>query len=186
MYLIVGLGNPGKEYLNTRHNVGFRFIDKIREGLNKEYSVKFNGEYFENIIDGKKYIYLRPLSYMNLSGIVVKKFVDYFKIPMENMIIVYDDLMIPLGKYRIRYKGTSGGHNGIDNIIKNFQTENIKRIRVGISKEANDKISYVLGKFNNQEIIEIDKVLNKLITIVEEFSKVNEEEFISKYNDVRW
>src|SRR5574344_1904775 len=111
MKLIVGLGNPGKEYDNTRHNVGFMALDKIGEkyrlNFNKE---KFSGKYAETNINGEKYIFLKPQKYMNLSGEVVADFVNFYKIPISNILIINDDLDLPVGKIKIKFKGSSGGH----------------------------------------------------------------------------
>lgn len=184
MYLVVGLGNPGKKYLNTRHNVGFKFIEKLREKYNENYSEKFNGEYFTKNIEDKKVIFLRPLSYMNLSGIVVKDFAHFFKVPLDNIIVIYDDMSLPLGNYRIRYSGSSAGHNGIKNIIEQFKTNNIKRIKIGISSNNYDKVSYVLGKFTKEEEKMLDKTLEKTISIIDSFYLKDEQYFISTCNDI--
>ncbi len=133
MKLIVGLGNPGKEYENTRHNIGFIFIDyfaeKNKKTIDKE---KFNGLYTQANINDEKVILLKPLSYMNLSGEVVRRFVDYFKIDINNILIISDDLDMNFGKLRLRPDGSSGGHNGLKNIALNLNTEKFKRLKVGI------------------------------------------------------
>ena len=135
MKLIVGLGNKGKEYDNTRHNIGFMALDRILEEynlvLNKE---KFNGLYIDTVINGEKIIFLKPLKYMNLSGEVIKKYIDFFKIEISDILIISDDMDLDIGRYKLRYKGSSGGHNGLKNIEQNIGTNVYKRLKIGISK----------------------------------------------------
>ena len=118
MKLIVGLGNPGKEYENTRHNIGFMVIDNYLK--NEKFKTKFNGMYLKKVINNEEVIFLKRLSYMNLSGEVVKKYVNYFKINLSDLLIISDDLDMPCFKIKLKYKGSSGGHNGLKNIIQNI------------------------------------------------------------------
>ncbi|MDE6292442.1 MAG: aminoacyl-tRNA hydrolase, partial [Bacilli bacterium] len=111
MKLIVGLGNPGKEYQSTRHNVGFMVLDSYLGEV--KWSSKFNGLYYQTNINGEKYIFLKPQSYMNLSGGVIRKYVDYFKINIEDILVIQDDLDLSVGKIRIKINSSAGGHNGI-------------------------------------------------------------------------
>ena len=155
MYLIVGLGNPGKEYSGTRHNVGFDAIDflayKNDVKLNK---LKFNAVYGEYNINGEKVLLFKPVTYMNLSGNAVIEAVRFYKIPIENIIVIYDDIDISLGSLRIRPHGSSGTHNGMKSIIYQLQSDKFKRIRIGIGKSQNPNLSladYVLQKFDNEE-----------------------------------
>ena len=131
MKLIVGLGNPGKEYENTRHNVGFMIVDNYANNygvlVDKK---KFNGLYCELFVDGEKIILLKPLSYMNLSGEVVSKFVNYFNIDLNDILVISDDLDLPVAKYRLRLFGSSGGHNGLKNIEFMLNTNKFKRFRI--------------------------------------------------------
>ena len=121
MKLIVGLGNPGLEYNNTRHNVGFMAIDKLSEYLSIEINKnKFDGLYGEGIINNEKIILLKPQKYMNLSGEVIKKYIDFYKIDIQDLLIINDDLDLPVGKIKIKYKGSCGGHNGLRNIEQNL------------------------------------------------------------------
>ena len=183
MKLIVGLGNPGKEYENTRHNVGFKVIDNYKNKISSiDYKNKFNGQYFEFKNDSEKIMLLKPLSYMNLSGEVVKKYVDYFNIKTEDILVIYDDMDFNLGTFKIKKCGSSAGHNGMKNIIDLLKTENIKRIRIGISKSNYDKKDYVLGKFNSSEIKELDNVISKTEDIIDEYPKLDFEKLMSKYN----
>lgn len=184
MKLIVGLGNPGKEYANTRHNVGFIVLDKIANKLNENYNNnKFDGLYFMKNINNEKVMFLKPQKYMNLSGEVVSKFVNYFHIDIEDILIICDDLDLPTGKIRIRKKGSSGGHNGLKNIFLKLGSENLKRLKIGIS---NDKLydtkDYVLGKFSKEEINNIDNKTSLASDICLEFIEEDFEKLMSKYN----
>ncbi len=154
MYIIVGLGNPGKEYENTRHNTGFEVLNQI----SKEYGIeinmsKFNGKYGAGTIKGSKVILLEPQTYMNLSGESIKKFVDFYKLPIEQVIVIYDDVDIDVGKIRIRKEGGPGTHNGMKSIVSELQTEKFPRIRVGIGKPKlnMDLMYHVLGKVRDDE-----------------------------------
>ena len=182
MKLIVGLGNPGKEYRNTRHNVGFFMLDKYLNGEGK-WKEKFNGLYLEKNINGEKVIFLKPLSYMNLSGEVIKKYIDFFKISNDDIFIIHDDLDLNLGFYRLRSSGSSGGHNGLKNIEKSIGSKEYKRLKIGISnnKEIDTK-DYVLGYFNKQEQDILDSVSAVVTNIINDFFKFDFENLMSKYN----
>lgn len=184
MYLIVGLGNPGREYENTRHNVGFMIIDRFAKDNNLEFSKsKFNGLYIDTNINNKKTILLKPQSYMNLSGEVVKKFVDFYKIPIENVFIIHDDLDIELGKYKLKTNSSSGGHNGLKNIELHLGTKNYKRLKIGISKNKNyDTKDYVLGKFLNEEKEILNKIIDISQDIISDLCLYSFTDIMSKYN----
>jgi PTH1 family peptidyl-tRNA hydrolase len=184
MKLIVGLGNPGKEYDKTRHNVGFRMIDQITSNLNVEINKeKFDGKYGEKIIKDEKYLFLKPQRYMNLSGTVIKQFVDYFKININDILIICDDLDMEVGKIRLRAKGSSGGHNGLKDIEKYLGTSEYKRIKIGI---ANNKLmdtkDYVLGKFSKEENEIINNCEKILGNIFDDYTKISFDRLMSKYN----
>lgn len=154
MYLIVGLGNPENEYSNTRHNMGFCTINKLAQELEIDMSKsKFNSLYGTGMFNGQKLVLLKPQTYMNLSGEAVKAFFDYYKLKLEDVIVIYDDIEIEKGTIRIRKKGSSGSHNGMKSIIECLQTENFTRIRVGIGKPEHhgDMINYVIGKISEEE-----------------------------------
>ena len=172
MKLIVGLGNPGKEYENTRHNIGYIFIDSFAKKNNVIIDKnKFNGLYTKFNIDNENVILLKPLSFMNLSGTVVKKYVDYFKIDIKDILIINDDLDLPFGKIRLRKSGSSGGHNGLKNIALNLQTEEFKRLKVGISNDKTiDTKDYVLGTFSKDDLDTIESL------------KVSIDNLLCKYN----
>ena len=183
MKLIVGLGNPGKEYENTRHNVGFMVIDNFKNLItNEEYKTKFNGSYIMTSYNNEKIMLLKPLSYMNLSGEVVRKFVDYFNIELDDILIIYDDMDFDLGILKIKKSGSSGGHNGIKNIIKLLNTEDIKRIRIGISKGNINSKDYVLGRFSKDELNKIKEVINQTESILKDYLSIDFDKLMNKYN----
>ena len=183
MKLIVGLGNPGKEYENTRHNVGFMAIDNYKNNnLIEEYKEKFNGYYLIFNYNNEKVILLKPLSYMNLSGEVVKRYVDYFDIDINDVIVIYDDMDYELGVVKIKKSGSAGGHNGMKNIIQILKTENIKRIRIGISRNNIEKKDYVLGKFNSEEKKIINDSVKKVDFIIKDYLNLDFEKLMNKYN----
>lgn len=151
-YLIVGLGNPDKKYLNTRHNVGFEMLDilALSAGI-KVNKVKCNALMGEGRINGKPVVLAKPQTYMNLSGESVLGLSKYYNIKPQNVIVMYDDVSLETGKIRIRPKGSAGGHNGMKNIIYHLQTDEFPRIRFGIGSPAGDLADYVLSKFSKQE-----------------------------------
>ncbi|AXE60983.1 aminoacyl-tRNA hydrolase [[Mycoplasma] phocae] len=157
MKLIVGLGNPGSEYAKTRHNVGFLTIDKIAEKLQIQLSEKkFNGIFFKD----KEVIIAKPLTFMNKSGEFVKSIIEYYDIALSDVLIVYDDLDLPLGQAAIKQSGSSGGHRGMKDIIEKLNTQDIKRIKIGIGRGEN-VIDYVLGKFSFEDYNIISKLIDK-------------------------
>ena len=183
MKMIVGLGNPGKEYNNTRHNIGFRVIDEYSKKYNIDFKTKFNGLFAKVYRNGEYFIVLKPLSFMNLSGIVVGKFAKFYKIKPEDILIIHDDLDLPVGKIKVKFKGSSGGHNGIKSIIENLGTEVFPRFKVGIDKNSNiDTKDYVLGKFSKDDLSKLDKILTFSTDIIDDFLDNNIEKVMSKYN----
>ena len=153
MFLIVGLGNPGKEYEGTRHNIGFEAVDYIADKYNIELNrIKFKGIFGEGMINGKKVILLKPTTYMNLSGESIREVVNFYKISNEEIIVIYDDISLEVGRLRIREKGSHGGHNGIKSIIANLSTDVFPRVKIGVGGPKGDLVSHVLGKFSNSEI----------------------------------
>lgn len=184
MKLIVGLGNPGKEYQNTRHNVGFMVLDRYIKRNDKEFSKnKFNGIYSEIIIGGEKVIFLKPQKYMNLSGEVISEYVNFYKIRVEDVLIIHDDLDIELGNIKIKSQGSSGGHNGLRNIEENLQTSEYKRVKIGISnpKETETK-DYVLGSFKGDEKAVMDKIIDTSCDIIDDYFKLTFVNLMNKYN----
>lgn len=156
MYIIVGLGNSEPEYSNTRHNMGFDVINKIAYKYNIELNkTKFSSIYGTGIIEGEKVILLKPQTFMNKSGKSVVQFVNFYKEPLENVMIVYDDMDTDIGTIRVRPKGGAGSHNGMKSVIKELESEDFPRIRVGIGKPVDefDRIEYVVGNIPNEEYL---------------------------------
>lgn len=182
MKLIVGLGNKGNEYNNTRHNVGFMVIDNYINKNNLTLKSKLDGLYAETIINGEKVIFLKPQNYINLSGDVINKYIKYFKIDIKDILVIHDDMDLEIGTFKIRYKGGSAGHNGLKNIESNLKTNEYKRIKIGISKNNIDKVDYVLGKFSSTELSKLNKVIDITYNIIEDFVSLSFENLMNKYN----
>ncbi len=184
MKMIVGLGNPGKEYENTRHNIGFMIIDEYAKCYNiNNFKTKFNGLFSKIYRNGEYFILLKPLSYMNLSGTVVSKFANFYKIKPEDILIIHDDLDLPVGKIKIKSKGSSGGHNGIKSIIENLNTSDFARFKVGISNNKNiETKDYVLGKIDKDDLEKINKIYEFSSNIIDDFLDLNIDKVMSKYN----
>ena len=155
MYMIAGLGNPGKEYNNTRHNIGFAFIDALAQEYDiNVMDVKLKALTGKGMIGGQKVLLVKPLTFMNLSGESIRPLADYYKVdPESELIVVSDDITLSPGGIRIRKKGSAGGHNGLKNIIGQLGTENFKRIRIGVGEKPKgyDLADYVLGHFSKEE-----------------------------------
>ncbi|SFX40014.1 peptidyl-tRNA hydrolase, PTH1 family [Thermoactinomyces sp. DSM 45891] len=154
MKLIVGLGNPGKKYEPTRHNIGFWAIDRLSERwgipLNKE---KWKGIIGEGMVRGEKVILLKPMTYMNLSGESIRPAMDWLKMDIEDLVIIYDEMDLPLGEVRLRTKGSAGGHNGMKSTIAHLGTDQFKRIRLGIGRPVSLAVpDYVLSPFSKEEL----------------------------------
>jgi len=182
--LIVGLGNPGDIYKNTRHNVGFEMLDLIAVKENIEINKqKFDGLYGELNYGNEKIILLKPQKFMNLSGLVVKKYIDNYKIDLENILVIHDDLDLEIGKYKLFFKHGDGGHNGIKNINENLNSNEYYRLKVGISKNKNiDTKDYVLSKFTKEEMESLENTYQKLLDIVFDFSLLEKTKLLQKYN----
>lgn len=152
-YLVVGLGNKGSEYENTRHNVGFKVVEKIAELIDTKFNTTNFGWMAEGKYKGRKVFLLKPDTYMNLSGHAVKYWMQKENIPLENVLIVTDDLALPFGTLRMKGKGSDAGHNGLKNIQEQLATQNYTRLRFGISAEFSEgkQVDYVLGTWNEEE-----------------------------------
>ncbi|MFD1039881.1 aminoacyl-tRNA hydrolase [Virgibacillus byunsanensis] len=163
MKCIVGLGNPGRKYKKTRHNIGFMVIDELlsryKWKLNK---TKFNGNYTLENVDGEKVILLQPQTYMNLSGEAIGPLIDFYNIDVKDTLVIYDDLDLPTGKIRLRQKGGHGGHNGIRSTIDHLGTKEFNRIRIGIGRPTTPipVVDYVLGKFPKHQQEDASKSIN--------------------------
>lgn len=186
MYLIAGLGNPGKQYEKTRHNMGFdaidELVDKHRISGN---GVKFDAMYGKGMIGAEKVILLKPLSYMNLSGGPIRAMSDYFKIdPEEELIVIYDDIDLEPGQIRIRKQGSAGGHNGIKDIIRQLGTQKFIRIKVGVGAKPKgwDLADYVLGRFSDTERKDVDAAIKRACEAVELILSHGVDAAMNEYN----
>ncbi len=186
MYLIAGLGNPGREYVGTRHNVGFEVADaicaKFDINLNKE---KFRAVFGDGRIAGEKVIVAKPQTYMNLSGEAIRELADWYKIEPDNIIIIYDDISLPVGKIRIREKGSAGGHNGIKNIIYQLQTDVFPRIKIGVGAPDHpdfDMKDYVLGHFSKEETETLTESAIRAVFATQEIIKAGAKSAMNKFN----
>lgn len=184
MKLIVGLGNPGKEYEKTRHNAGFltiaRLSKKLGFELDKSKCKAIYGIYRHN---GEKIIFALPQTYMNLSGEAVKSLMKFYDIAVEDLIVIHDDLDLPLGKLRLRHQGSSGGQKGMGNIINLLNTSVINRIRIGISNDKSiDTKDYVLGKISKEDFKIFDEAIDKAAEAVIYGLDHDFDEVMSKFN----
>ncbi|AIS61483.1 aminoacyl-tRNA hydrolase [Listeria ivanovii] len=184
MKLIAGLGNPGKKYERTRHNVGFMVVDELSFRHQTPWKkAKFNGMVSEINVNGEKMLLVKPLTFMNASGECIRPLMDYYNIPMKDVLIIYDDLDLPVGKIRLRQKGSAGGHNGMKSIIQHVKTQEFNRIRVGVSRPSHGEvINYVLGDFPKSEQADIIEAIQKSADAVEDFAKLPFIEVMNKYN----
>lgn len=185
MKVIIGLGNPGHKYEKTRHNVGFMFVDRIVKELKGKITLnqKLRSEIYETNLLGEKVLFVKPITYMNLSGEAVRLIVDYYKVDLDDILVIYDDLDLPTAKIRIRKSGSSGGHKGMQSIINHLHTDQIKRVRIGIdSPLKDDTIDYVLGKFSKEESKLIDKTLDLTYDIIIDFIKKSFDDLMNTYN----
>lgn len=184
MKLIVGIGNPGKQYENTRHNVGFMALDAIADYHNVQFNeTKFKSDYTSVRINNEKVILMKPQTYVNLSGSAVLSMMNYFNIDVDDVLVIYDDLALPTGKLRVRFKGSGGGHNGIKNIIDYLKTQQFKRIRIGIDNNKRiDQVDYVLGRFSKEDHKVLDETFKKLCDVPEDFVNEPFSDFMNKYN----
>ncbi|MDZ4384892.1 MAG: aminoacyl-tRNA hydrolase [Candidatus Moranbacteria bacterium] len=173
MKIIVGLGNPGREYAGTRHNIGFEIIDGLKEASgfpDFESHKKFNAEISKGIIDNAEVLLVKPQTFMNLSGTAVRSLLDFYKSSADDIIVVQDDLDIALGKYKVSADSSSAGHNGVQSIIDQLGTQKFKRLRVGIGEERDGAPvcrlgahDFVLGKFSEEEKIKIGDITGNIL-----------------------
>lgn len=185
MFLVVGLGNPGSQYEFTKHNVGFLTVDYLADKLNiKINKLKFKGLFAKEKIENEDVVILKPQTYMNLSGESVRDFANFFKIPPENIIVVVDDVDLPMGKIRIRKKGSAGTHNGMKSIIYQLQSDNFIRIKVGIEKEnrRDDLADYVLKGFSKDEVPIMEESMERAAKAVLEILKKGPDVAMNKFN----
>lgn len=176
--LIVGLGNPGSKYHETKHNIGFMAIDLLAKELSVNFSENktFKAEVGSAFLEGEKVYLVKPTTFMNLSGLAVRALLAYYNIPIEDFIVIYDDLDMDLGKIRFRQKGSAGGHNGIKSIIAETGTQVFDRIKVGIGrpKSGQSVPNHVLGKFEDDDYITIQQTLDKVVESLRYYLKTND------------
>lgn len=183
MYLVVGLGNPGDRYDKTRHNVGFDVIDMCEKKYNFNINrTKFKGVYGESNINSEKVIFLKPQTYMNLSGESVRSIIDFYKIPIENIIVIYDDISLDVGRLRIKGKGSAGGHNGIKNIIAHLGTDSFPRIKVGIGQPTYDLVEFVTDRFSSEDRAIIEKSFEAAVEAVDVIIREGINMAMNKFN----
>tara|TARA_Y100000996_G_scaffold413724_1_gene402661 strand:+ start:1582 stop:2160 length:579 start_codon:yes stop_codon:yes gene_type:complete len=184
--LIVGLGNPEKKYLSTRHNVGFWVLDSLAEKLTKTFSQqkKYESELLEYEFDSKLFHMMKPLSYINNSGIPIRKFIKNKNIEAENILIIYDDLDLGVGKIRLKQGGGSGGHNGLNSIIEQIGSKNFWRLRIGIGKpnDKNNVIDYVLGKPSLDDKNLIHQSIEIMLSEIDAFFNGESTKLMNKLN----
>ena len=185
-YLIVGLGNPGRQYESTRHNAGFICMDILAE----KYAIKINKLKFKSLmgegrIEGKRCLLLKPQTFMNLSGEAVRDAVEFYKIPIENIIVICDDISLEPGKMRIRRKGSHGGQNGMRNIIYHLKDDNFPRIKIGIGAKPNpdyDLADWVLSRFSQSEAKLIKQIADDTVSAIEYMVKGDIDKAMSSFN----
>ena len=185
MKLIVGLGNPGRDYSNTRHNVGFMFVDGYLDYKNIQVSWKnkFNGLLFKCNINGEDVIFLKPQTFMNLSGDSIRKVVDYYNISVSDILIISDDLDLYVGNFKLKLNGSSGGHNGLKDIELKLGTREFKRLKIGISNNKDiDTKDYVLGNFSKDELKILDELFNTLFFVIDDYYSMSFSDLMNKYN----
>ena len=188
MYLIVGLGNPGEKYTFTRHNAGFLAIDYISQKYNIDVKkIKHKAIIGEGTIAGEKVVLAKPQTFMNLSGESIKEIITWYKIPNENVIVIYDDISMPTGSVRIREKGSAGGHNGIKSIIQHLSSDVFPRLKIGINAKPDEYnlADYVLGKFTPDEQKILFETFWKVSDAVTEFISSDVKTAMNKYNFIR-
>jgi PTH1 family peptidyl-tRNA hydrolase len=186
MFIIAGLGNPGRQYENTRHNVGFDAVDTLID----EYRISSSGTqhkamYGKGIIEGQKVIVAKPLTFMNLSGESIRAMVDYYKVdPESELLVIYDDITLEPGQIRVRKKGSAGGHNGIKSIIAHLGTQNFQRIRIGVGEKPKnwDLADYVLGNFSKEDRQQVEEALDRVVKATALIVQGDIDEAMNRYN----
>ena len=188
MKIVVGLGNPGLKYEFTRHNIGFRVVDSLAQTIEIEFK-KVRSYYSlisRGMIDNHKLMLVKPQTFMNLSGRAVSKIVSYYKIPLQDLLIVYDDLNLELGQIKIRKKGSTGGHKGMESIMQYLHSEEIPRLRIGIGNPSVnfnfDCVSYVLSNFNDDEEDKIKETIKLSTEAIKTVIEDGFEKAMRKYN----
>lgn len=181
MKLIVGLGNPGKEYENTRHNIGYMILDDYLK--NEKWKKETLAFTLTKKINNENVIFIKPTTFMNLSGQAVQYYTKYYKIEPKDTLVIQDDMDLEIGKTRLKIKSSAGGHNGIKDIINHLQTDNFLRLKVGISKPQDNTIEFVLGKFSQKDQNILKKNMQKYHDIISDFIEgIDPERLMNRYN----
>ena len=185
MYIIAGLGNPGKEYMGTRHNAGFSVIDELADKYNISVdTAKHKGLIGKGVIAGQKVILVKPMTYMNNSGECIREVMDYYKCDIDDFIVIFDDISLDVGKLRLRAKGSAGGHNGIKDIIRQLGTEKFLRIKVGVGAKPKgwDLADHVLGRFSTEDRKLVDEAIEKAAKAVDIMISQGVDAAMNEYN----
>ena len=183
-YLITGLGNIGAEYLGTRHNIGFRVVNQLVESVNGQFTDERYGAIARIRVKSAELIVLKPNTFMNLSGNAVRYWLQKENIPVENLLVVVDDLALPFGHLRLKPQGSDAGHNGLKNIAQLLNTQNCARLRFGIGNDfpRGGQIDYVLGKFPPEQLQQMPDILNRAVEIIKSFCLAGIQITMNQYN----
>lgn len=185
-FLIVGLGNPGKEYEYTRHNTGFLTLDRLSVEQNTDIKkLKYKALYGDTVINGHRCLLVKPQTFMNNSGEAVREFASFYKIPPEKIIVIFDDISLPCGKLRVRRKGSDGGHNGIKSIIYHLNSDNFPRIKIGVGEKPHPDYNladWVLSTFGKDEMEELMKAIQKAVDVLPDMLDGNIDRAMNKAN----
>ena len=185
--MIVGLGNPGSKYDKTKHNIGFMAVDRFVNNIDINFTEdkNFKALIGSSFINGEKIYFVKPTTFMNNSGIAIKALLTYYNISIDDLLVIYDDLDMEVGKIRFRQKGSAGGHNGIKSIIAHLGSQEFDRIKIGIGrpKQGMTVINHVLGKFDKDDDITIDNTLDKVVNAIDFYLQEKDfEKVMRKYN----
>lgn len=184
-YLLVGLGNIGEQYVNTRHNIGFYILDYLAQTAKASFGIRRYASITECSYKGKTLILAKPSTYVNLSGEAVRYWVQKYKISITNLLIIVDDLALPLGTLRLKPQGNDGGHNGLKNISEILETSNYARLRFGIGNNyaKGSQVNYVLGKWTFEEMEIINTKMDKAVQIIKNFAAIGIESTMTNFNE---
>lgn len=183
-FLIVGLGNIGEKYKETRHNIGFKALDYFAKEGNVSFETQKLGDMATYKLKGRTFILLKPNTYMNLSGKAIKYWMTKEKIPLENLLIICDDLNIPFGSLRLKPKGSAGGHNGLKDINEKLNTQQYARLRFGVGNNFSKgrQVDYVLGKWNKEELSKLPEYLDKITNSIKNFALIGISKTMNTFN----
>lgn len=183
MKAVIGLGNPGMKYDKSKHNIGFMLVDKVVKDLNLTYRTNFRGKFSEGKMAEEKILFLKPYTYMNLSGYAVAELVGYYKLSPQDILVVHDDMDLPLGRLRLRSKGSSGGHNGLKSIIAELGTQDFWRLKIGVGRpKEGDVVNHVLSAFNKEEANILQEAIDRGHKATLLWLEDNKDEAMNIYN----